>query len=122
MDKLNYSWDGIRYPSKNKKYWKTFKKINSTIALDILYTKKNENMPCLYFKTTSNCEKQIVLLMILNKEKEGWHYLVVKISSALQKKITSKHNGDFYRLSCFHSFRTENRFKTHEKICKNKDI
>ena len=36
MDKLwiNYSWDGIRYPSENKKDSKAFKKINSTIALN----------------------------------------------------------------------------------------
>ena len=25
-----------------------------------------------------NCEKQIILLMISNEEKEGWHYLKVK--------------------------------------------
>ena len=45
MDKLNYSWDGIRYPSKSKKNWKTFKKINSTIALNILYTKEMKICP-----------------------------------------------------------------------------
>ena len=27
----------------------------------------------------SSCEKQIILLVILNEEKEGCHYLVVKI-------------------------------------------
>ena len=47
MDKLNYSWDGIRYPSKKKKKkdWKTLKKINSTIALNILYTKEMKICP-----------------------------------------------------------------------------
>ena len=48
MDKLNYSWDGIRYPSKRKKKkkdWKTLKKINSTIALNILYTKEMKICP-----------------------------------------------------------------------------
>ena len=29
-------------------------------------------------KINSNCEKWIILLMILNKEKEGWHDLRVK--------------------------------------------
>ena len=47
MDKLNYSWDRIRYPSKKKKKkdWKTFKKINSTIALNILYAKEMKICP-----------------------------------------------------------------------------
>ena len=36
-------------------------------------------MPCLYFKNNSTCEKQTIILMIPNKEKEGWHYLAVKI-------------------------------------------
>ena len=42
---INYSWDGIRYPSKNKKDSKTFKKINSTIALNILYNKEMKICP-----------------------------------------------------------------------------
>ena len=29
-------------------------------------------------KINSNGEKQIIILMIPNKEKEGWHYLAVK--------------------------------------------
>ena len=27
--------------------------------------------------------------------------------------------GDFYNLNCFHSFRTENKLKKHENVCKN---
>ena len=42
--------------------------------------------------------------------------------SALLHGITSKHKGDFYCLSCLHSFRTENKLKSHEKVCKNKDF
>ena len=59
--------------------------------------------------------------MIPNEEKEGWHYLAVK-TSALLHKITSKHKGDFCCLSCLHSFRTKNKLKSHEKLCKNKDF
>ena len=33
-----------------------------------------------------------------------------------------KHKGDFYSLNYFHSFRTENKFKSHEKVYKNKDF
>ena len=34
--------------------------------------------------------------------------------------ITSKHDGDFYCLNCLHSFATENKRKSHEKVCENK--
>ena len=37
-------------------------------------------------------------------------------------KITSKHERDFYCLNCLHSFRTQNKLKSHEKICENKDF
>ena len=29
---------------------------------------------------------------------------------------------DFYSLNCLHSFRTENKLKSHKKLCKNKDF
>ena len=31
---------------------------------------------------------------------KGWHYLAVKILSALLRIIMSKHHGDFYCLNC----------------------
>ena len=55
--------------------------------------------------------------MIPNEEKEVWHYLAVKKLSTLLRGITSKHHGDFYCLNCPHSFRTENKLKSHEKTC-----
>ena len=42
--------------------------------------------------------------------------------SALLRRITSKHYGDFYYLNCLCSFRTENKLKSHEKVCKYKDF
>ena len=60
--------------------------------------------------------------MIPNEEKQGWHYLTVKKLSTLLRGITSKHHCDFYCLNCLHSFRTENKLKSHEKSCKNKDF
>ena len=41
--------------------------------------------------------------------------------SALLHGITSKYTGDFHCLNCLHSFRIENKFKSHDKVCKNKD-
>ena len=46
----------------------------------------------------------------------------VKNLSILLRGITSKHHDDFYCLNCLHSFRTENKLKSHEKVCKNKDF
>ena len=58
--------------------------------------------------------------MIPNEEKEEWHYLAAKKLSALLHGITSKHKVDFYCLNCFHSFKTENKLKYHEKVHKNR--
>ena len=70
--------------------------------------KKKEICPAYISKINSSCEKQIILLMIPNY--------------SLLRTITSKSNGDFYYLNCFHSFRTENKLKSHEKVCKKKDF
>ena len=49
-----------------------------------------------------------------------WHYLAVKKLSALLRRITPKHHGDFYCLNCLHSFATTtknlNRIKKYAKI------
>ena len=47
INKCNYK--GISYPSKIID-WKTFKKTNPTIALNIPYIKKKRNMLSLYLK------------------------------------------------------------------------
>ena len=47
------------------------------------------------------------------------HHAVTKLFALLHRK-SSKHKGDFYFLNCLNSFRTEN--KSHEKVCKNKDL
>ena len=47
-----------------------FEKHNPTIALDILYIKKEEIWSAVISKIISNCEKQVILLMIPNEEKE----------------------------------------------------
>ena len=54
------------------------------------------------------------------KKKRRWLYLAVKNLSALLHKITSKNKGVFYCLNCLHSFKTKNKLKSHEKVCKLK--
>ena len=41
---------------------------------------------------------------------------------ALLKGTRSKHYGVFYCLNCLSSFRTNNNFKSHKKVCENKDF
>ena len=72
MNKLiinNYNWKGINCPSKIDDQ-KMFEKNNPTIALNILFIKEKEICPAYISKIDSNCEKQIILLMIPNEEKE----------------------------------------------------
>ena len=65
--------------------------------------------PAYISKYNSDRDKQVILLMITDNKK--WHYLFVKRLPTLPKGITSKHDGDFYCLNCFYSFRTENALK-----------
>ena len=48
-----------------------------------------------------------------------WNYFAVKSLSTLFKRITSKHNGDFYCLNCLHSFTAENKLKNHKNVFEN---
>ena len=41
----------------------------------------------------------------------------VRSLSRLLRGIKSNHNRDFYCLNCFHSYRTDNKLKKHEKLC-----
>ena len=62
-------------------------------------------------------ENQVILLMITDAEK--WHCLAVESLSALLRGITSKYDGVFYCLNCFHSNTTKNmlkNIKTYAKI------
>ena len=50
-----------------------------------------------------------------------WHYLAIKSIPALLRGLTSTHNGDFYCLNCFHSYRRQATLEKHERICYNND-
>ena len=87
-----------------------------------MYVKEKEIFVTYISKINSNYEKQTILLIMRNEEREGWNYLAVKKLSVLLRGTTSKHDGDFYCLNCLHSFRTENKLKANEKVCENKDF
>ena len=83
----------------------------------MLYENEKEIYVAYISKYNSNCKKLIILLMIRNEK--SWHYLRVTKLSALLRRITSKNNDDFCCLNCLHSFRTENKLKSYENMCKN---
>ena len=63
-----YQWKGINFPSE-KNDWKIFEKNNVTIALNVLYAKKEKIYPAYVWKHNSNREKQVFVLMISNGER-----------------------------------------------------
>ena len=69
------NWEEINIPSEIDD-WKKFEKNNVRIALNVLYARKEKINPAYVSKYNSNCEKEVILLMISNREK--WHYLAVK--------------------------------------------
>ena len=81
--------------------------------------KKNLSYKSKYNRKRKN---RVVLLMITDGKKR--HYIALKSEptddgfnrpirslSRLFRGITSNHDGDFYCLNCFHSFRTDNALK-----------
>ena len=116
-----YNWKDIKFPS-DKEDWKKFEQNNKEIALNILFVphNKKEIEPAYISKYNYKRKKQVILLMITDDGKR-WHYLAVKSLSALLRGISSSNNGDFYCLNCFHSYRTLNKLKKHERVCNNHD-
>ena len=60
-------------------------------------------------------------MLIITDDGERWHYIAVRSLSILFRRISSSNNGDFYCLNCFHSYRTLNKLKKHERVCNNHD-
>ena len=115
-----YNWKEIDFSSHSKD-WKKFKSKNKSIALNILYVSQNTEKIRHAYKSKYNLnrENQVILLMITDGEK--WHYLAIKILSALFRGIRGNNNGDFYCLNCFQSYTTKNKLKKHKKISENHD-
>ena len=107
--------------------WKKFERNNKDITLNISSAPPITEKINIIYKSKHNhkCENQVVLLMITENKQDDtmdkWHYIAVKSISGLFRGITWNNNGDFYCLSCLHSFRTDNALKKHERLCNNHD-
>ena len=85
-----------------------------------MYAKKKKIHRAYVSKHNSNHQKQTIFLMIPKRER--WIYITVKQLPAIFRDITSKRHYDFYYLNCLRSFITENKLKSHKKVCEHKDF
>ena len=95
----------------NTKYNKCFQQICCNSRVKLWRNKKRSA------KNNSNCEKQVILLMISNREKL-WPYLAVKKLSVLLRGTTSKYYSIFIVWIAF--IPLEKKIKSHKKVCENK--
>ena len=77
--------------------------------------------PAYISKHNNKRDTQVNLLMITDAD-NNWHYLAVKRIPGLLRGKTSRHNGDFYCLNCFHWYTNENKLRKHEKICNDHEF
>ena len=105
----NYNWKDMEFPSHSTDSRK-FEQNNKAIALNILFAPHNTKQirAACVSKYNDERDNQVNLLMITNNDKD-WHYLAIKSIPGLLKGITSKHNGDFSQLNCFHLYTTEKK-------------
>ena len=83
--------------------------------MNIVFVPHNTETISTAYKSKYNHKRknQVILLMITDGKK--WYYIAVRSLPALLRGITSSNNKDFYCLNCFHSYRTHNNLKKHER-------
>ena len=90
--------------------------------MNILFVPHNKKeIPHAYISKYNHKRKNQVILLMITDDGKRWHYLAVRSLSALLRGILSSNNGDFYCLNYFHSYRTLNKLKKHERVCNNHD-
>ena len=72
----NLNWENINFPPKKQDY-ETFEMNNKSIALNVLQANEQKIGHYYEYKFNKTREKQVILLMISDNEKQ--HYLAVKI-------------------------------------------
>ena len=113
----NYDWNNINFLTA-KKDWNKFEFNNKNVTLNILYVPFNTKKIEIAYNSKYNLIRDIQIILLMISNGENWHYLAVKSLSRLLRGITSNHDGDYYCLNCFHSYRTENKLNVHKKYVK----
>ena len=130
-----FNWHNIDFPAPYEDYT-TFGRLNSDVALKVLYVPFEEKNICPEYISNRDFDKkdQIILLKI-SDGKGKWHFLALpsildedgvkrpnKSLYRLMEGISSKSYGDFYCLGCFSSFRTKTTLENHVNLCKNNEF
>ena len=89
--------------------------------LFVTHTHNKKEIEQAYISKYNYKHKIQVILLIITDDGKKWHYLAARSLTTLLRGITSNHHGDFYCLNCFHSYRTLNKRKKHERVCNNHD-
>ena len=101
----------MKFPSHSKD-WRKFEQNNKTITLNIIYLPYNtKQIKQAYISKYTNERDNHVNLLMISDGTTNWHYLAIKNISGLLRGITSNHNGDFYCLNYFDSYRTNRKLK-----------
>ena len=122
MKKSGKSWKISRiknYPSGIGE-WQRFEKNNPAITRNVLYVQKykypvvsEKYISCQHFKAqlTSWAKHSFND----SKQRSMSFYSIKSVFAS------SKHDSDFYCLSCLHFFQIKNKFESHKKVCENKN-
>ena len=127
-----FYWYGINFPASYEDY-EAFERLNSDVALNILYIPfEEENVLPEYILNRNFDKKDQVILLKISDGKGKWHFLALpsdldedgvkrpyKSLARLMEGISSNSHENYYCLGSFHSFRTETTLKSHVDLCKN---
>ena len=129
----SFNRQSIDFPASFEDY-ETFERLNSDIALNILYVLfEQQNVPLEYISNHNFDKINQVILLKITDGKDKWHFVTLpsvldendcvktpyKSLSRVMEGISSNSHEDYYCLGCFHSFRTETTLKDHVNLCKN---
>ena len=84
-----------------------------------MYTKKEKIYTA--YVSINNSKHKISYSFKKSKRRSMALYYNKKLPTLL-RGITSKHDGDFYCLNCFLSFRTNYKLESHKKVYESKDF
>ena len=127
-----FHWYDINFPAYYKDY-ETFERLNSDVALNILYIPfEEENVLPEYISNRYFDKKDQVMLLKISDGKGKWYFLALpsvldeddvkrpyKSLSRLMEGISSNSHENYYCLGCFHTFRTETTLINYVDLCKN---
>ena len=84
--------------------WEKFESNQKSVVPNALCVPHNTKEIRHVYKSKYNLKRKNLVILLMMTDGKKWHYLAVKGLSALPRGITSKLDGEFYCLNCFHSY------------------